>query len=71
MTPDQVDDQMAKINLAHEILSNPELRERYDAGDDPNDQQQQQQGHHPFQGFGNGFQGFRFQGGHQHFQFNF
>jgi DnaJ homolog subfamily C member 3 len=68
LSRDQVDDKMSKINLANEILSNPELRQRYDSGDDPNEQQ----GHNPFgSGFGNGFQGFKFQGGHQHFQFNF
>ncbi|KOS18316.1 DnaJ -like protein subfamily C member 3 [Escovopsis weberi] len=46
---------MASINEAYEVLSNPELRARFDRGDDPNSQQQQQ---------GNPFQGSPFGGGH-------
>ncbi|TFK85863.1 hypothetical protein K466DRAFT_587740 [Polyporus arcularius HHB13444] len=40
---------MAAVNEAYEVLSNPELRQRYDSGDDPNDPQQ---GGEPFQGSG-------------------
>ena len=34
LTPDQVQTKMAEINQAYEILSNEELRQRYDNGDD-------------------------------------
>ena len=34
MTPEQVQTKMAEINQAYEILSNEELRARYDQGDD-------------------------------------
>ena len=43
---------MAALNEAYETLSNPELRARFDAGDDPNDPQGSQQ--HPFTGYGGG-----------------
>lgn len=39
---------MAAINEAYEVLSNPELKARFDHGDDPNDHSQQQN-HNPFQ----------------------
>ncbi|MCJ1392410.1 DNA-dependent ATPase protein rad54 [Xylographa bjoerkii] len=44
---------MASINEAYEVLSDPELRERFDRGDDPNSQEHQGS---PFQGspFGQG-----------------
>ncbi|KAI9772029.1 MAG: hypothetical protein M1840_001317 [Geoglossum simile] len=44
---------MAGINEAYEVLSDPELRQRFDNGDDPNSQERQQ---HPFHGspFGGG-----------------
>ncbi|KAF8075747.1 hypothetical protein FPV67DRAFT_1617228 [Lyophyllum atratum] len=58
---------MAAVNEAYETLSNPELRARVDAGDDPNDPMAQQGGHpfasgqHPFAHFfqqqGGGFPG--------------
>lgn len=57
---------MAEINEAYEVLSDPELRARFDRGDDPNSQEQQGQ---PFHGspFGQGAGGqqffFRQQGG--------
>lgn len=70
---------MAAINEAYEVLSNPELKARFDRGDDPNSHEQQQ---HPFQqggnpfggGFPGGFPGGGFpgggrSGGQQHFQF--
>jgi len=57
---------MAALNEAYEVLSNPELRQRFDAGEDPNDPMAQQGGHpfqhgqHPFAQFfqqGGGFPG--------------
>ncbi|KAF9461455.1 co-chaperone [Collybia nuda] len=57
---------MAAVNEAYEVLSKPELRQRFDNGDDPNDPMAQQGGHpfhgqHPFaqffQGGGSGFPG--------------
>ncbi|CCF38926.1 hypothetical protein CH063_09894, partial [Colletotrichum higginsianum] len=55
---------MAAINEAYEVLSNPELRERFDRGDDPNNQEQG----NPFQGnnpFGGGHPFMYQQGGSQ------
>ncbi|KAH9949150.1 hypothetical protein B0H21DRAFT_729750 [Amylocystis lapponica] len=40
---------MASVNEAYEVLSKPELRQRFDNGDDPNDPSGQQGGH-PFNG---------------------
>ncbi|KAJ7227908.1 hypothetical protein C8J57DRAFT_1387935 [Mycena rebaudengoi] len=68
---------MAAVNEAYEVLSKPELRARFDNGDDPNDPMAQQGpggGGHPFAQFfqqqsggfpggGGGFQ-FHFQHGH-------
>ena len=58
---------MATLNEAYEVISNPELRARFDAGEDPNDPMAQQGGHpfagHPFGG-GGGFQYTYSQGGH-------
>jgi DnaJ family protein C protein 3 len=53
---------MAAINEAYEVLSDPELRERFDRGDDPNDPHGQS---HPFHGspFGQGGQQFVFRSG--------
>jgi len=51
---------MAEINEAYEVLSDPELKARFDRGDDPNDQSQQGS---PFQGQPFGFPG----GGQQQF----
>ena len=48
---------MAAVNEAYEVLSNPELRQRFDNGDDPNDPTAQQQGGNPFAG---GFPGGQF-----------
>lgn len=51
---------MAAVNEAYEVLSNPELRARFDAGDDPNDPT----GGNPFaQGGGNPFAHFFNAGG--------
>lgn len=60
---------MAGINEAYEILSDPELRARFDRGEDPNSQEQQGQ---PFHGspFGQGAgQQFFFQHGGGGFKF--
>ncbi|KAF9933223.1 hypothetical protein FBU30_006164 [Linnemannia zychae] len=73
MSPEQVERKMAGLNEAYEVLSDPELRARFDNGEDPNDPQAQQ---NPFgQGFGgnpfffqHGGSPFGQQGG---FQFNF
>ncbi|KAI9834260.1 MAG: hypothetical protein M1819_003098 [Sarea resinae] len=62
---------MATINEAYEVLSDPELRARFDRGDDPNSPEGQGQGQqgHPFQGSpfggpgGGGQQQFFFQRG--------
>lgn len=52
-TKEEAEKKMASINEAYEVLSDPELRARFDRGDDPNDQESQranpfQQGGHPF-----------------------
>ncbi|ORY91754.1 hypothetical protein BCR35DRAFT_299071 [Leucosporidium creatinivorum] len=76
------EEKMAALNEAYEVLSNPELRERFDNGEDPNDPHSQNQGHpfqqggnpfgggHPFQGFfqQGGFPGGGFQQGHTQFR---
>jgi len=41
---------MTALNEAYEVLSNPELRARYDNGDDPNDPMSGHQHGHPFAG---------------------
>ncbi|KAK4694733.1 hypothetical protein P7C70_g8684, partial [Phenoliferia sp. Uapishka_3] len=68
---------MASLNEAYEVISNPELRARFDNGEDPNDQSQQggahQHGGSPFQHFfqqGGGQQFFQ-QGGGQQYSFKF
>ncbi|CAZ83684.1 unnamed protein product [Tuber melanosporum] len=48
---------MAAINEAYEVLSNEELRARFDAGDDPNEQDG------PGRAWGHGGQNFMFRGG--------
>lgn len=64
---------MAALNEAYEVLSNPELRQRFDNGEDPNDPQSGAgQGGQPFffqqQGGNGGFAGFP-GGGHPFAQF--
>lgn len=56
---DEAQKKMAAINEAHEVLADPELKARFDRGDDPNDTSRQ--GGNPFQGSPFG------QGGHQQF----
>ncbi|KAJ3039653.1 hypothetical protein HDV00_011997 [Rhizophlyctis rosea] len=69
-TKEELEKKMSEINEAYEVLSNEELRQRFDNGDDPNAQQQGgggpfgHGGGHPFffqQGGGGG--GFPFGGG--------
>lgn len=62
LTKEEAEKKMAAINEAYEVLSDAELKARYDRGDDPNDPQQQS---HPFQSspFGHGGPG----GGQQFF----
>lgn len=56
VSAEEAQKKMSAINEAYEVLSDPELKARFDRGDDPNDPQagQQQQGS-PF-GFGQGGQ---------------
>lgn len=73
ISKEDAEKKMASINEAYEVLSNPELRARFDNGDDPNSQEQG----NPFQGspFGGGGHPFMFQqgggGGGQQFKFHF
>jgi DnaJ family protein C protein 3 len=74
LSKEEAEKKMAAINEAYEVLSNPELRARFDRGDDPNSQEQS----NPFQGspFGGGHP-FMFQqggapgGGGGNFKFHF
>lgn len=73
LTKEDAEKKMAGINEAYEVLSNPELRERFDRGDDPNSHEQQQGGN-PFHGSPFGGQPFMFQQqqqGGQQFNFKF
>jgi DnaJ homolog subfamily C member 3 len=74
VTKEQAEKRMAAINEAYEVLSDPELKARFDRGDDPNSHEGRGQhfqanpfgGGHPFffqHGPGGG------SGGQQHFQF--
>lgn len=51
MSADEVDKKMAEVNQAYEVLSNPELRARFDRGDDPNNNERPDPGHHQQGGF--------------------
>jgi DnaJ family protein C protein 3 len=64
VTPEEAQKKMSAINEAYEVLSDPELKQRFDNGDDPNNPEQQQGGN-PFHGspFGGGQQFFFQQGG--------
>jgi DnaJ family protein C protein 3 len=61
ITPEEAQKKMAQVNEAYEVLSDPELKQRFDNGDDPNSQEQQ----------GNPFQGSPFGGGGGQQQFFF
>ena len=70
ISKEDAEKKMAAINEAYEVLSNPELRARFDQGDDPNSQERGS----PFQGspFGGGGHPFMFQqGGGANFKFHF
>lgn len=69
---EEAEKKMASINEAYEVLSDPELRQRFDQGEDPNDPHSRQGGN-PFHGspFGDGQQFVFRQGGGQQFQFKF
>lgn len=75
VSKEEAEKKMAAINEAYEVLSDPELKARFDQGDDPNDHEQQRG--HPFQGgnpFGGGGFPFQHSGGHgggQQFNFKF
>ncbi|TPX09603.1 uncharacterized protein E0L32_009204 [Thyridium curvatum] len=71
LSKEDAEKKMAGINEAYEVLSNPELRARFDAGDDPNSHEGQQGGGgNPFQQ--GGFQHpFMFQQGGQQFKFQY
>lgn len=72
ISKEEAEKKMASINEAYEVLSNPELKSRFDQGDDPNDPESQHG--HPFAGnpFGpGGGQNFFFQGDNRaHFKFS-
>lgn len=75
ISPEEAQKKMAAINEAYEVLSDPELKARFDRGEDPNDPTAGQQpfqgspfgaGGHPIffqQGGGGGGFKFQFQGG--------
>lgn len=72
ISKEDAEKKMASINEAYEVLSDPELKARFDQGDDPNDHENQRGGN-PFQGGfpGGGFPGGGFPGGGGGQQFNF
>uniref|UniRef100_A0A093V579 DnaJ like subfamily C member 3 n=1 Tax=Talaromyces marneffei PM1 TaxID=1077442 RepID=A0A093V579_TALMA len=78
VSKEDAETKMASINEAYEVLSDPELRARFDNGDDPNDPESGRGGPfqgHPFAGGrGGGGQQFFFQqgggGGGAQFKFN-
>ncbi|KAK4237218.1 hypothetical protein C8A03DRAFT_44903 [Achaetomium macrosporum] len=69
LTKEEAEKKMAAINEAYEVLSNPELRARFDRGDDPNSHEQPQ--FHHGNPFGHGHPFMFQQGGGQQFQFKF
>ncbi|KAG9250142.1 uncharacterized protein F5Z01DRAFT_422490 [Emericellopsis atlantica] len=72
VTKEEAEKKMTSINEAYEVLSNPELRARFDAGDDPNSHESGS-GRNPFEGspfnFGGG--GFGPGGGQRKTSFKF
>jgi DnaJ family protein C protein 3 len=73
ITKEDAEKKMAQVNEAYEVLSDPELKERFDRGDDPNDHEQQRQHQGSPFGHGNPFGGQPFgqSGGGQQFNFKF
>lgn len=73
ISKEDAEKKMASVNEAYEVLSDPELKARFDRGDDPNDHESQRQqpfqGHNPFGGGGMPFQ--HSGGGGQQFNFKF
>lgn len=61
-TPEEAQKKITAVNEAYEVLSDPELKARFDNGDDPNNPEQQQGGN-PFHGSPFGGQQFFFQQG--------
>lgn len=61
ITKEEAEKKMASINEAYEVLSDPELRARFDRGDDPNSNERGNpyEGN-PFQHFGGGGHQFRY-----------
>ncbi|VVT53759.1 uncharacterized protein SAPINGB_P003735 [Magnusiomyces paraingens] len=49
LSPEEVDRKMAQVNQAYEVLSTPELRQRFDRGDDPNNNEANQNSQHAAQ----------------------
>jgi DnaJ family protein C protein 3 len=70
ISKEDAEKKMAAVNEAYEVLSDPELKQRYDLGDDPNDHESQRGGGHPFQGHGGGFP-FQQQSSGQQYSFKF
>ncbi len=70
---EEAEKKMTAINEAYEVLSDPELKAKFDNGEDPNDPMANQGGH-PFQGSPGGGQQFFFQqgggGGQRQFKFS-
>jgi DnaJ homolog subfamily C member 3 len=71
ITKEEAEKKMASVNEAYEVLSDPELKARFDQGDDPNDHESQRG--HPFHGspFGGGSPFGHQHGGGQQFNFKF
>ena len=69
LTKEDAEKKMASINEAYEVLSDPELKARFDAGDDPNNPMQGQGGFHGQPFGGGGQRQFVFQTGPGGFQF--
>lgn len=68
ISKEDAEKKMAAVNEAYEVLSDPELKARYDRGDDPNDHEQQRQ--NPFHGSPFGSHHYQQSGGQQ-FNFKF
>ncbi|RKF73411.1 DnaJ-like protein subfamily C member 3 [Golovinomyces cichoracearum] len=72
VSKEEAEKKMATINEAYEVLSDPELKKRYDHGDDPNDHEQRYQ--NPFEQNGwyapGSFQSSDFGGNSFRYEFN-